>query len=165
MVAEEGAAAAVVNLPHYQEAERPNSLGSSLMQQKQFQDALDTYTLAVNLAPAGPKSHVYYSNRSAAYLSLNMNERSIRDCVRSIALIKPTEEGGGVGGEYYSKSAFAIGLGVLRVWGVSRGCGRVREEPGKGTKQQVNTRSFGEGQGKNNFVNGWWERGDEGCEC
>jgi tetratricopeptide (TPR) repeat protein len=94
MVAEEGAAAAVVNLPHYQEAERPNSLGSSLMQQKQFQDALDTYTLAVNLAPAGPKSHVYYSNRSAAYLSLNMNERSIRDCVRSIALIKPTEEGG-----------------------------------------------------------------------
>jgi hypothetical protein len=69
-----------------------------LMHQKQFQNALDTYTRAVNIAPAGPRSHVYYSNRSAAYLSLNMNEHSILDCERSIALIKPTEGGGGGGG-------------------------------------------------------------------
>ncbi|KAL3763773.1 hypothetical protein ACHAW5_000346 [Stephanodiscus triporus] len=119
-VAEEGAAAAVVNLPHYQEAERLNSLGNSLMKQKQFQDALDTYTLAVNLAPAGPRSHVYYSNRSAAYLSLNMNEHSIRDCERSIALIKPTEGGEGGGGEYYSKAHSRLGLAYFA-------CGRYRE--------------------------------------
>ncbi|KAL3759543.1 hypothetical protein ACHAWU_000842 [Discostella pseudostelligera] len=79
-------AAAVANLPHYQEAERLNSAGNALMQQKKFQEALDTYTSAIKLAPAGPKSHVYFSNRSAAYLSLNEHERSIRDCEYSLAL-------------------------------------------------------------------------------
>ena len=77
---------AVANLPHYQEAERLNSSGNALMQQKQFQQALDTYTSAIKLAPAGPNSHVYFSNRSAAYLSLNEHERSIRDCEYSLAL-------------------------------------------------------------------------------
>lgn len=80
------AAAAVSNLPHYQEAERLNSAGNALMQQKHFQQALDTYTSAIKLAPAGPNSHVYFSNRSAAYLSLNEHERSIRDCEYSLAL-------------------------------------------------------------------------------
>lgn len=79
-------AAAVANLPHYQEAERLNSAGNALMQQKKFQEALDTYTSAIKLAPAGPNSHVYFSNRSAAYLSLNEYERSIRDCEYSLAL-------------------------------------------------------------------------------
>ena len=108
-VAGGGVNPAVVNLPHYLEAERLNSLGNSLMHQKQFQNALDTYTLAVNIAPAGPRSHVYYSNRSAAYLSLNMNEHSILDCERSIALIKPAEGGGG-GGGYYAKAHSRLGL-------------------------------------------------------
>jgi tetratricopeptide (TPR) repeat protein len=118
-VAGEGVVAAVESLPHYQEAERLNSLGNSLMHQKQFQNALDTYTRAVNIAPAGPRSHVYYSNRSAAYLSLNMNEHSILDCERSIALIKPTEGGGG-GGGYYAKAHSRLGLAYFA-------CGRYRE--------------------------------------
>ena len=56
------------------------------MQQKQFQQALDTYTAALQLAPAGPNSHVYYSNRSAAYLSLNQYKSSISDSEKSLAL-------------------------------------------------------------------------------
>ena len=117
-VTEVGAAAGVVNLPHYQEAERLNVLGNSLMQQKLFQNALDAYTLALNLTPAGPKSHVFYSNRSAAYLSLNMNNHSIRDCERSIALIKSRDGGGGV--EYYAKAHSRLGLAYFA-------CGRYRE--------------------------------------
>jgi len=49
-----------------------------------------------------------------------MNEHSIRDCERSIALIKPTEKGGGGGGEYYSKAHSRLGLAYFA-------CGRYRE--------------------------------------
>jgi tetratricopeptide (TPR) repeat protein len=109
---------AVVNLPHYQEAERLNELGNSLMKQRNFQSALDNYSLAIDLAPAGPNSHIYYSNRSAACLSLNMNEHSILDCERSIALIKPGEDGEGE--EYYAKALSRLGLAYFA-------CKRYRE--------------------------------------
>jgi len=69
----------------YQEAERFNTTGNTLMQDKQFQQALDAYTSAL-ARPVGPNSHVYYSNRSAAYLSLNQYDESIRDSEKSLAL-------------------------------------------------------------------------------
>jgi len=69
----------------YQEAERFNTTGNTLMQEKQFQQALDAYTSAL-ARPVGPNSHVYYSNRSAAYLSLNQYDESIRDSEKSLAL-------------------------------------------------------------------------------
>ena len=109
---------AVVNLPHYQEAERLNELGNSLMKQRNFQSALDNYSLAIDLAPAGPNSHIYYSNRSAACLSLNMNEHSILDCERSIALIKPGEDGEGE--KYYAKALSRLGMAYFA-------CERYRE--------------------------------------
>ncbi|KAL9189938.1 hypothetical protein ACHAXT_009613 [Thalassiosira profunda] len=74
------------NLPHYQEAERLNTSGNSLMQKKYFKEALETYTAALKLSPAGPNSHVYYSNRSAAHLSLSDYAASISDSERSLAL-------------------------------------------------------------------------------
>ena len=67
------------NLPFYQEAERINSQGNELMQQKQFNQALELYTAALKISPAGPNSHVYYSNRAAAHLSLGDVEGSIQD--------------------------------------------------------------------------------------
>eukprot|EP00984_Skeletonema_dohrnii_P002699 scaffold937_cov81-Skeletonema_dohrnii-CCMP3373.AAC.2 len=49
------------------------------MQKKQFSQALELYTKALKISPAGPNSHVYYSNRSAAHLSLGDAESSILD--------------------------------------------------------------------------------------
>ncbi|KAL3800460.1 hypothetical protein HJC23_011697 [Cyclotella cryptica] len=68
------------------EAEHLNAEGNQLMQQKQFQLALESYTAAVELSPSGPNSHIYYSNRSAAYLSLNNHVESIHDSKRSLEL-------------------------------------------------------------------------------
>lgn len=112
---------AVVMLPHYQEAERLNELGNSLMKQRNFQSALDNYSLAIDIAPAGPNSHIYYSNRSAAFLSLNMNEHSILDCERSIALIQPGDDGEGE--KYYAKALSLLGLAYFA-------CERYREAVG-----------------------------------
>jgi tetratricopeptide (TPR) repeat protein len=68
------------------EAEQLNAEGNQLMQKKQFQDALKSYSAALELCPGGPNSHVYYSNRSAAYLSLNDHVNSIRDSESSLEL-------------------------------------------------------------------------------
>ena len=75
-------------LPFYQEAENLNSQGNDLMQKKQFSQALELYTKALTISPAGPNSHVYYSNRSAAHLSLGEVERSIQDS-QSALTIRP----------------------------------------------------------------------------
>lgn len=71
---------------HTQLAEQLNSDGNLLMQQKQFEQALEAYTAALQQSPAGCNSHVYYSNRAAAYLSLNNYELSIRDSQRALSL-------------------------------------------------------------------------------
>jgi tetratricopeptide (TPR) repeat protein len=68
------------------EAEQLNAEGNQLMQKKHFQEALELYSAALQLSPTGPNSHVYFSNRSAAYLSLNDHANSIRDSERSLAL-------------------------------------------------------------------------------
>lgn len=67
------------NLPFYHEAERLNTQANELMLKKQFKEALDLYTAALKISPAGPNSHVYYSNRSAAHLSLGDVEFCIQD--------------------------------------------------------------------------------------
>ena len=68
---------------HY---ETLNAEGNALMQNKSFQQALVKYNAALQIAPSGQNSHVYHSNRSAAHLSLNDYESSIRDSERSIEL-------------------------------------------------------------------------------
>ena len=56
------------------------------MQKKRFAEALESYSVALELCPDGPNSHVYYSNRSAAYLSLNDHANSILDSESSLRL-------------------------------------------------------------------------------
>ncbi|EJK76240.1 hypothetical protein THAOC_02012, partial [Thalassiosira oceanica] len=73
-------------LPHYREAELHNGEGDAHMSEVRYRDALDAYNAALRLAPAGPDSHLYYSNRSAAHFALGDFERSIRDGERSVAL-------------------------------------------------------------------------------
>mmetsp|Transcript_21666 Transcript_21666/g.48424 ORF Transcript_21666/g.48424 Transcript_21666/m.48424 type:complete len:789 (+) Transcript_21666:149-2515(+) len=68
------------------EAERLKSTGNAYMQKKQYGKAIDAYTSALKVVPNGPTSHVYYSNRAAALLSMKSFEEAIKDSERSLAL-------------------------------------------------------------------------------
>mmetsp|Transcript_12500 Transcript_12500/g.14300 ORF Transcript_12500/g.14300 Transcript_12500/m.14300 type:complete len:389 (+) Transcript_12500:1066-2232(+) len=69
-----------------EEAERLKSQGNLHMQKKSYQDAIDAYTTALKLSPSGPQSHVYFSNRAAALLSMKKFKDAILDSERSLAL-------------------------------------------------------------------------------
>ena len=68
------------------EAEKMKSDGNAHMQKKEYEEAAESYTTALKLCPNGPQSHVYFSNRSASYLSMKRFEEAIRDSERSLAL-------------------------------------------------------------------------------
>lgn len=68
------------------EAERLKSLGNAYMQKKEYQAALNSYTQALKLSPAGPASHVYFSNRAAALLSMKKFRDAILDSERALTL-------------------------------------------------------------------------------
>mmetsp|Transcript_6084 Transcript_6084/g.9662 ORF Transcript_6084/g.9662 Transcript_6084/m.9662 type:complete len:624 (-) Transcript_6084:150-2021(-) len=68
------------------EAERLKSAGNTYMQNKEYEEAAASYTGALKLSPAGPQSHVYYSNRAAAQLSMKKFEEAVLDSERSLAL-------------------------------------------------------------------------------
>lgn len=68
------------------EAERLKNQGNAHMQKKEYQAAADCYTLALKLSPAGPQSHVYFSNRAAALVSLRKFHEGILDSERALSL-------------------------------------------------------------------------------
>jgi len=68
------------------EAESLKSRGNSHMQKKKYDVALECYTQALRLSPSGPHSHVYFSNRAAALLSMKMFDEAILDSERALAL-------------------------------------------------------------------------------
>ena len=68
------------------DAEVKKSDGNAAMTKKDFPTAIAAYTEALDLSPAGPSSHVYYSNRAAAHCSLQNYKSAIADCEASIAL-------------------------------------------------------------------------------
>jgi tetratricopeptide (TPR) repeat protein len=74
------------NVIDLEEAERLKSQGNVYMQKKDYQEAADSYTAALKLSPAGPQSHVYFSNRAASLLSMKMFKEAILDSERSLAL-------------------------------------------------------------------------------
>ena len=69
-----------------EEAERLKAQGNAAMLEKDYQGAADAYTAALKLSPAGPQSHVYFSNRAAALLSMKKFDEAILDSERSLAL-------------------------------------------------------------------------------
>eukprot|EP00557_Chaetoceros_sp_GSL56_P010595 CAMPEP_0176485522 /NCGR_PEP_ID=MMETSP0200_2-20121128/5082_1 /TAXON_ID=947934 /ORGANISM="Chaetoceros sp., Strain GSL56" /LENGTH=793 /DNA_ID=CAMNT_0017882167 /DNA_START=214 /DNA_END=2595 /DNA_ORIENTATION=- len=69
-----------------QEAETLKVRGNAYMQQKKYNQARDFYTKALELSPMGPTSHVYYSNRAAALLSMRNFTEAVWDAERSIQL-------------------------------------------------------------------------------
>ena len=69
-----------------QEAERLKNVGNAHMQHKDYPAAAAAYTQALRLSPTGPNSHVYFSNRAAALLSMKQFQEAIADSERSLAL-------------------------------------------------------------------------------
>jgi tetratricopeptide (TPR) repeat protein len=67
-------------------AEALKNQGNVHMQQREFELAADCYTKAIQLCPSGPTSHVYYSNRAAALVSIRQFHLAIADSHRSLAL-------------------------------------------------------------------------------
>jgi small glutamine-rich tetratricopeptide repeat-containing protein alpha len=67
-------------------AEEKKTIGNAAMTSKDYEKALKLYTEAIELSPDGPNSHVYYSNRAAAYCYTNQHELSVLDCESAIAL-------------------------------------------------------------------------------
>ena len=68
------------------QAEEKKTLGNSAMTTKDYELAIKYYSEALNLSPEGPNSHVYYSNRAAAYCYTNQQELSVLDCEAAIKL-------------------------------------------------------------------------------
>lgn len=57
--------------------------GNKFLQAKQFDEAIAAYTEAINL---NPSDHVFFSNRSAAYLSKGDGEHALSDAERCIQI-------------------------------------------------------------------------------
>jgi len=76
----------VVEAESQEEAERLKSKGNAHMQKKEYEDALECYTQALRICPNGPQSHVYFSNRAAALLSMKMFDEAILDSERALAI-------------------------------------------------------------------------------
>jgi len=71
------------------EAELKKTAGNAAIVAKNYAEAITLYTEALDLSPAGPNSHVYYSNRAAAHCHVSDYKSAISDCEASLAL-EPT---------------------------------------------------------------------------
>ena len=68
--------------------------GNQFYARQQYAEAIDEYTLAINLCPSGEAAEaadrenlaVFYSNRAAAYLMQQRHEETISDCTQSLTL-------------------------------------------------------------------------------
>ena len=78
--------AATTAVEDLEQAERCKATGNAHMQRKEYEAAAACYTKALDLSSAGPQSHVYFSNRAAALVSLRHFEEAIADSERALAL-------------------------------------------------------------------------------
>jgi tetratricopeptide (TPR) repeat protein len=69
-----------------QRAEKYKLSGNNYNEAGKFDKAVECYTQALQLCPSGSNSHIYYSNRSAAFLGLERYEDCLDDCERALAL-------------------------------------------------------------------------------
>jgi tetratricopeptide (TPR) repeat protein len=67
------------------EAEKLKLRGNAHMSNRDYQAALDAYSAALKLCPDGPNSHVYFSNRAAAFCYLERYEEAEEDSEMSLA--------------------------------------------------------------------------------
>jgi small glutamine-rich tetratricopeptide repeat-containing protein alpha len=67
-------------------AEEKKVQGNAAISAKEYETAIQLYTDALNFSPEGPNSHIYYSNRAAAYTFLGDHQHAVDDCLASIQL-------------------------------------------------------------------------------
>jgi small glutamine-rich tetratricopeptide repeat-containing protein alpha len=67
-------------------AEEKKVQGNAAITAKEYETAVQLYTDAINFSPEGPNSHIYYSNRAAAYTYLGDHQHAVDDCEAAIAL-------------------------------------------------------------------------------
>lgn len=68
------------------QADQYKDAGNAHMSNKEYEKALEQYTHAISISPSGSNSHVYYSNRAAAYCYLGQYDAAADDCMMSIEL-------------------------------------------------------------------------------
>lgn len=67
-------------------AEEKKVAGNAAIAKKNYEEAIALYSEALALSPTGPNSHIYYSNRAAAYCHVNNYQQAALDCEKSVAL-------------------------------------------------------------------------------
>jgi tetratricopeptide (TPR) repeat protein len=70
----------------HESAEKHKNKGNSFMANREYQQALESYTSALEFSPNGPQSHVYYSNRAAALCYLERYQEAAQDSERALGL-------------------------------------------------------------------------------
>ena len=68
--------------------EQHKEAGNKLFSEQKYIEAIQQYTLAIELAKEEP-SHVYYANRANAFLEVGRQNECIEDCNKAIE-IEPT---------------------------------------------------------------------------
>lgn len=68
------------------QAEELKSQGNTAISAKNYLEAAVLYSKALKLSSEGPNSHIYYSNRAAAYCHLGKYQEAVNDCKASLAL-------------------------------------------------------------------------------
>ncbi|XP_063832577.1 small glutamine-rich tetratricopeptide repeat-containing protein alpha-like [Ostrinia nubilalis] len=69
--------------PNRAEAERLKNEGNELMKAERHREALEKYTLAIEI---DPRNAVYFCNRAASHFKLGENEAAVADCMAALAL-------------------------------------------------------------------------------
>jgi small glutamine-rich tetratricopeptide repeat-containing protein alpha len=67
-------------------AEEKKVAGNAAIAKKNYEEAIALYTEALALSPSGSNSHIYFSNRAAAYCHVNNYQQAAADCEKSVAL-------------------------------------------------------------------------------
>jgi len=76
----------VIDAEMEEKADKKKQEGNNAVQKQNYNAAVRLYTEAIELLPDGPNSHIYYSNRAAAYCYLNSYELAVEDCLASTKL-------------------------------------------------------------------------------
>ena len=85
-------------MPNTEEAEQFKAAGNKALQSGNLTEAIENYSKAIN---ADGTNHVYYSNRSAAYLKKGDGNNALEDALSTIAINPDFSKGySRKGGEY-----------------------------------------------------------------
>lgn len=85
-------------------ADELKAKGNKAFSEKKYEEAIDYFTQAINIDAS---NHVFFSNRSACYASLNNYQKALEDAEQTINLKKDWPKG------YSRKGAALFGLGRL----------------------------------------------------